>query len=209
MEKTTPKPFVFVLMPFNEKFNDIYEFGIKATCKEAGAYCERVDEQIFEERILDHIYNQIVKADIIIADMTDRNPNVFYETGYAHALGKSVILLTQKTEDIPFDLKHYVHIIYSGKIVELTKELKKSIKWSIQHPKESLSIIKPALQYYINGNLVKNDEDFIIIANRASMGIGYEFETNLQLDIFNPSDRIINGKRMPKLRILEKLLMVD
>jgi len=115
------KPFVFVLMPFQKEFNDVYGLGIKQACKDSGAYCERVDEQQFEESILERIYNQIAKADIIISDMTGKNPNVFYETGYAHALNKKVILLTQKAEDIPFDLKHYPHIVYEGEIVELKK----------------------------------------------------------------------------------------
>lgn len=83
----TPKPFVFVLMPFSSDFDDAYKLGIKKACKEAGAYAERVDEQIFDEQILERVYNQIAKADLIISDMTGRNPNVFYETGYAHALG--------------------------------------------------------------------------------------------------------------------------
>ena len=58
-ETTKPKPFCFVLMPFAESFDDTYELGIKAACKDAGAYCERVDEQIFNERILDRVYNQM------------------------------------------------------------------------------------------------------------------------------------------------------
>jgi nucleoside 2-deoxyribosyltransferase len=87
-------------MPFDETFSDVYKIGIRESCEAAGAYCERVDEQIFNERILDRIYNQIAKADLVIADMTGRNPNVFYEVGYAHALGKTTILLTSKTEDI-------------------------------------------------------------------------------------------------------------
>lgn len=93
-DSTSPKPFVFVLMPFDKKFDEIYKLGIKSACIEAGAYCERVDEQIYTENMLDRIYNQIAKADIVISEMTGRNPNVFYETGYAHALGKQVILLT-------------------------------------------------------------------------------------------------------------------
>ena len=52
MADTGPKPFVFVLMPFREDFNDIYALGIKAACDAAGAYCERVDEQIFMGSIL-------------------------------------------------------------------------------------------------------------------------------------------------------------
>ena len=99
--RTLPKPFVFVLMPFADKFDDIYTFGIKGAADDVGAYAERLDEQIFTEGMLDRIFNQISKADVIVADMTDRNPNVFYEVGYAHALGKIVLLLTQNSDDIP------------------------------------------------------------------------------------------------------------
>ena len=77
MQGTRPKAFVFVLMPFDEAFQDTYQLGIKPACDVAGAYCERVDEQIFQESILERIFNQIAKADLIISDMTDRNPNVF------------------------------------------------------------------------------------------------------------------------------------
>src|SRR5207302_1817889 len=89
-----PRPFVFVLMPFAKEFDDIYTFGIKEACDSAGAYCERVDEQFFDSSIVERIFNQITVADVIVADMSTKNPNVFYETGYAHALGKRVILVT-------------------------------------------------------------------------------------------------------------------
>lgn len=68
--------------------------GIKDACKQAGMNCERVDEPLFHERILDRIYNQISKADIIVADMSGRNANVFYETGYADASGIDYINLS-------------------------------------------------------------------------------------------------------------------
>jgi hypothetical protein len=131
---TAPKPFVFVLMPFNEDFDDIYKLGIKEAAKEVGAYAERVDEQIFTEGILERVFNQISKADVIVADMTGRNPNVFYEVGYAHALGKIVLLLTQKADDIPFDLKHKQHIVYGNggsKIQSLRSELTPRLNWAI------------------------------------------------------------------------------
>lgn len=129
MESTLPKFFCFTLMPFDDSFNDIYKYGIKESCKEVDSYCERVDEQIFDGSILNRIYNQISKADLIIADMTTRNPNVFYEVGYAHALNKPTILLTQNPDDIPFDLKHYPHIIYDGKIDIIRDELPRRIDW--------------------------------------------------------------------------------
>ena len=135
---TAPKPFIFVLMPFIGEFDDIYKFGIKGAAEDAGAYAERVDEQIFIEGILERIFNQINKADVIVADMTGRNPNVFYEVGYAHALGKKVFLLTQNADDIPFDLKHKPHTIYSGKIDVLRKELTKKLMWAISESKKQL-----------------------------------------------------------------------
>jgi len=58
-------------------FDDIYKFGIKGAAQDAGAYAERIDEQIFTEGILDRVFNQINKADVIVADMTGRNANVF------------------------------------------------------------------------------------------------------------------------------------
>ena len=63
-------------MPFDKAFDDVYKL-VKAVAKAAGAYCEIVDEQIFVESMLERIYNQIAKADIIVSDMTGRNPTVF------------------------------------------------------------------------------------------------------------------------------------
>ena len=131
---TQPKPFVFVIMPFAPEFEDVYQVGIKPACEKAGAYAERVDEQIFRERILQRVYNQIAKADLIVADMTGRNANVFYETGYGHALGKNVVLVTKEQEDIPFDLQDFPHIIYKGSLTVLVRELEKKIRHFIAHP---------------------------------------------------------------------------
>lgn len=150
MQETSPKPFVFVLMPFDKAFNDIYQLGIKETCAAAGSYAERVDEQTYDGTITQRIHNQIAKADFIIADMTGRNPNVFYETGYAHALGKRVILLTQNVEDIPFDLKDRPHIVYEGSIQSLRDELLKWLRWAIEHPADDISRIAPPIQFFLN-----------------------------------------------------------
>lgn len=130
------RPFVFVIMPFHEDFRDAYEFGIKPACVDAGAECERVDEQIFLQNILERIYGQIRKADIVIAEMTGRNANVFYETGYAHGIAKPVILVTQSADDIPFDLKHYPHVVYGKSIATLKRELEKKVRWLVEHPAE-------------------------------------------------------------------------
>ena len=91
---------------------------------------ERIDEQLYQEGILERIYRQIEVADIIIADMTGQNPNVFYEVGYAHAKAKPCILLTSDSNDILFDLKHRRHIVYNGSITTLRGELIKELRWA-------------------------------------------------------------------------------
>jgi hypothetical protein len=156
---TTPKSFVFVLMPFDNEFNDIYKYGIKEISKEVGAFAQRVDEQIFNDGILERIFNQINKADVIVADMTGRNPNVFYEVGYAHALGKIVLLLTQNASDIPFDLKHKRHLVYGNdgsKIETLRKALTPSLIWAIN---ESKTNGKLRISNRIVVSIYQNSED--------------------------------------------------
>ena len=158
METTSPKYFCFVLMPFTSDFDDIYALGIKDSCKELDVYCERVDEQIFKETILERIYNQISKADLIIADMTGRNPNVFYEVGYAHALNKPTILLTQNADDIPFDLKHFPHIIYNNKITLLKEQLSKKVIWFKENIRGDKKIIKQGIDVFVDDqNLASGD----------------------------------------------------
>lgn len=188
MEDTKPKTFVFVLMPFNEVFNDTYELGIKSACKEAGAYCERVDEQIFVENILERVYNQIAKADVIVAEMSGRNPNVFYETGYAHALNKRVILLTQDAEDIPFDLKHYPHIIYGGRISYLKSQLEARIRWCIENPKESLSSVDLNLQVSVAGKLLEGSPEIDTFIDKTFS----EYEIKTKIDIHNVTNKVVD-----------------
>jgi len=150
------RPFsIFVVMPFDDEFRDTYELGIKPACIEAGADCERVDEQLFLENILERIYGQIEKADLIVAEMSGRNPNVFYEIGYAHGIGKHAILLTRNADDIPFDLKHFPHVVYEGKITKLKSELQKTVRWCISHP-ESLKAE------------IRGDADLGALANQIS-----------------------------------------
>lgn len=152
---TDDKIFAFVLMPFHEDFDDIYKLGIKEASSALNIKAERVDEQFYQESILERIYLQIEAADIVIADMSGQNPNVFYEVGYAHAKEKLCILLTKQSSDIPFDLKHHRHIVYNGSISKLKKSLEEELLWAksqIENVRRSRVKVKLSNIY---GNLEK------------------------------------------------------
>src|ERR1041385_3895652 len=95
----------FVAMPFNNLFQIQYERVIRPAVEELGLKCIRADEIYLTPQIMADIWNGIRKSRLIIAELTGRNPNVFYEIGLAHAIGKPIILLTRREEDVPFDLK--------------------------------------------------------------------------------------------------------
>lgn len=103
---------LFVLMPFERKFQPLYEDHIKTVAKELAMSVARSDDFFTTQAIIGEVWSAIAQSKIVIADCTDRNPNVFYEIGIAHAIGKPVILITQNVEDIPFDLRHLRHIKY-------------------------------------------------------------------------------------------------
>lgn len=104
----------FVLMPFRDPFKDVYESAIRPAVQASGLECLRADEMLKPRRIMDDILESIMASRVLVADLTERNPNVFYELGWSHALGKDVVLLTQKDEDVPFDLRDIRYIRYSA-----------------------------------------------------------------------------------------------
>jgi hypothetical protein len=106
---------VFVLMPFTNDMRPVYEDHIKEVVTRRGLSVARADDFFTADSIVGDIWNAINACRIIIADCTGRNPNVFYEIGIAHTLGKPVILVAQTTDDVPFDVKHLRTIIYDFK----------------------------------------------------------------------------------------------
>ncbi|HUT33429.1 MAG TPA: Hsp70 family protein [Planctomycetota bacterium] len=95
----------FVLMPFTKGMQPVYDHHIKPVIEGEELTCLRADEIAGTRVITRDIWEHINRARLVVADLTGRNPNVFYELGLAHAIGKDVVLLTQSMEDVPFDLK--------------------------------------------------------------------------------------------------------
>ena len=103
----------FFLCPFSEPFNAIYQDHIRPSVERAGFVVNRADEIFGTEPIIEDIWESIIASEVIIADVSGRNPNVMYEIGMAHAVGKPVLILTQDIDDVPFDLRHHRCIIYT------------------------------------------------------------------------------------------------
>lgn len=121
----------FVLMPFNIQFKNVYTQGIKPSIKKAKLNSKRADEFFTSRAIIQDIWENINKASLIIADLTGRNPNVFYEVGLSHALPQRLIIITQNKDDVPFDLKHIRWIEYTNNASgrkQLSKKLFRAIK---------------------------------------------------------------------------------
>ncbi|MCM1467165.1 MAG: hypothetical protein NC086_03380 [Alistipes sp.] len=103
----------FMLMPFSSNFDYIYG-TIKKDLNNNGLICNRADEISGSKPILNKILTEILKSRYIIADLTDYNPNVFYELGIAHSFkdAQNILMIKQKTSQIPFDLTHLTYIEY-------------------------------------------------------------------------------------------------
>lgn len=146
----------FVVMPFGDEradpekhllWTELYAH-LKQVVEDTGLSCVRADEVRRPGNIIRDIIRHLAGADIVIAEMTDRNPNVFYELGVRHALSSRTILLTQRTEDVPFDLRPYRHIVYRFTprgAAELATQLKAHIAEVLKEPPELDSPVREYL----------------------------------------------------------------
>ena len=155
------KPIAFVIMPFDEEFNDVYGSFIKPVLESAGFKVDRADDIESQQNIIKDILQGINNSDLIIADLTGGNPNVFYELGLAHAFRKPVILATQSIEDVPFDLRSYRLLEYSTHFVKIENAREKLTNYANGFLKKKLPYGSPVtdfLPYYGQSNRVPETE---------------------------------------------------
>ena len=98
-------------MPFSAEFNSVYS-ALQYATTSVGFSCVRADDIWEHHAIIQDVVNIIARAKVVICDCSGKKPNVFYEAGIAHAIGKEVILIAQSEQDIPFDLRHLRYIRY-------------------------------------------------------------------------------------------------
>lgn len=95
---------VAVMMPFSSEYGQVYE-SLKTGAEAAGMKCLRADDIWEKDHILDDVLSLIWRARVVVADLSGKNPNVLYEAGIAHTLGRDTILIAQNLDDVPFDLR--------------------------------------------------------------------------------------------------------
>jgi len=112
---------IFVLTPFHDDLMDEF-MTVTMVGQELGFSVYRGDERAARGDIFPQLLEMIVSARVVIANITGRNPNVFYELGLAHALDKPVILLSKNPDEVPFDLRSKRIVFYSS-----NEDLKRSL----------------------------------------------------------------------------------
>lgn len=111
---------ISVMMPFNAAFDNVYS-AISDTATETQFACKRVDDIWNHSTVIQDIFSLIFQSYIVVCDFSGKNPNVFYEAGIAHTLGKHVVPITQSEQDIPFDLQHHRYAKYLNNVEGLEK----------------------------------------------------------------------------------------
>lgn len=103
---------VSFMMPFSPEFDGVLD-AVRAACGDIHLVCRRADEVWDHDEIIQDVFALIYRSRIVVCDFTTQNPNVFYEAGIAHTLGKHVIPITQDIDALPFDLRHRRALVYS------------------------------------------------------------------------------------------------
>ena len=119
------KDLVFYLTPFSKEFAEDFE-SVYNVCRTYGLKCLRGDEEFISGDVFPFIIKSLVKARIVIANISGRNPNVFYELGIAHALSKPTIIISRNLSDASFDVRTKQIILYHD-----SSELKESLRLAL------------------------------------------------------------------------------
>ncbi len=125
-EEPIEKGYAFVAMPIAPEYDDVLD-SIKESARRCGVNAERIDEQESHQRITDRILESINRAEFVIVDLTESKPNVFFEAGYAHGIGKIPIYIAKNNTSLEFDLKDYP-VIFFESYRELKYKLEKRLR---------------------------------------------------------------------------------
>ncbi len=121
---------IFAAMPFDPKYDDVYFVAMAYAAEKVGAVCRRVDREPFSENIVSRIKAMIEESLAVIVDLSDSKPNVLYEAGFAHGLGKKTIhICSTPLRELPFDVRNWQTLKYEqGRTYEFREQLALQLK---------------------------------------------------------------------------------
>lgn len=132
-----PKDSCFVICPFGGWHDEYHEQIFCAAIKAAGLEPRRADDLFRSSNIVHDVWHLVSSSKVMLADLTGKNPNVFYELGLAHAARKPVLLVTQTMDDVPFDLRALRVITYDVQDPTWGDQLRENIKSGLRETLES------------------------------------------------------------------------
>ncbi|MFG0246467.1 MAG: hypothetical protein ACF8MF_10520 [Phycisphaerales bacterium JB052] len=151
----------FVLMPFGGYYDTYYREIYTPAIEAAGLESVRADSLFSSGSVVEQIWDELNKARVLIAELTDKNANVFYELGLSHAIAKPVVIVTGNLEDVPFDLRHLRVIVYDvrapGWDDKLQEDLTEYIRAAQKDPQRSIP--QPFRDLVSDVDLQDDDED--------------------------------------------------
>ena len=194
-KEQTGEPYdLFVLMPFNDDLKPVYEDHIKKVAASLNLSAKRADDFFTADAIMRNIWSAIYASHLVIADCTGRNPNVFYEIGIAHTIGRPVILIAQNKDDVPFDIRHIRYIQYDLTPSGL-REFEDRLRKTIQHelgillpqvttgPRNELKPYHHKILEFIAQKGFIMDRDYANLVNRAKPTRRLDFNKLIELGL--------------------------
>lgn len=210
----------FVIMPFGNPQSDperarklelIYTQWIKPTVEAirlpdgSGIECHRGDKDARPGEIITHIIENLVASDIVIADLSGRNPNVFYELGVRHAVNNKTILIAEDADDIPFDLRGLRAIVYRydpEQMLRLRDSLEQAIGEILKDPER---IDNPVRRYLYEKEVNKlmsqaTPPGYDVVKNIVAEMASLKLEVNNHLHEVRHIIKLVTENRAPATR---------
>ena len=128
---------IVALLPIGKIFDRIFKDGIAASAKEMGGEAIRIHPDFDSEGKLSAIRQSLETAEVVVADISARNPHVMYLAGLAEGIGRKTIFITQHGEEFPFDATSHPPIIYGSDAEFLKRELAARISGAASADPES------------------------------------------------------------------------
>jgi hypothetical protein len=157
-------------MPFGNWFDRYYTEIYVPAIKDAGFEPIRADGLFSTGSVMEQIWEQIRKSKVLLADLTGKNPNVFYELGLSHARKKPVVFVSGDLEDVPFDLRHLRVVIYEVREPKWDEKLRKHITAYLKNAKTdpAKSIPQPFRDTQSADDVIEMDDPELIVSDKLA-----------------------------------------